>query len=361
MIKAKKKYIFKPEYVIPPGETLREFMEIWEMTQRELASRIGLTEQSLIRIFKGKQAITVETANKLELVTSMSAGMWNNLEVQYREQLAKIQEKERFKADLDWLRSIPTKELIKRNVLNDSKDKVELLRETLKFFRVSSIEAWQNTWETPEVAAKRSTCFETRIGAAAAWIQLGEIEARNITCSKYDREVFWKSLHSIRNLTVENPKVFIPEMRELCAKSGVALALVPEFKKVPWNGATKWLSPQKAMILLSLRGKAEDKFWFSFFHEAGHVINDSKKWTYINDESLDSQIEKDADEFAANFLISREWDDEISSITRKSEIEHFAKKLGISTGIVAGRYQHLTGNWNFFNSYIRKFEWMHNK
>ncbi len=361
MIKAKKKYIFKPEFAIPPGETLREFMETQGMTQRELASRTGLTEQSLIRIFKGRQAISVETANKLELVTSMPAGMWNNLEVQYREQLAKILEKEKLKADLDWLKSIPTKELVDRKVLKDTKDKVELLRDALRFFGVSSIKAWHNTWATPKVAAKRSSCFETRIGAAAAWIRLGEIEAHSITCSNYNKDVFYASLLSIRDLTTEKLDVFIPKMRELCANSGVALSLIPEFKKVPWNGATKWLSPKKAMILLNLRGKTEDKFWFSFFHEAGHVLNDSKKWTYINDESLDNQIEKDADEFAADILIPREWDDEISLITRKSQISHYAKKLNISPGIVAGRYQHLTENWSFFNKFKRTFKWLQDK
>ena len=56
-------------------------------------------------------------------------------------------------------------------------------------------------------------------------------------------------------------------------------------KKVPWNGATKWLTPTKPMILLCLRGKGEDKFWFSFFHEAGHVLHDSKKDLLINDGS----------------------------------------------------------------------------
>jgi len=44
-------------------------------------------------------------------------------------------------------------------------------------------------------------------------------------------------------------------------------------KKVPWHGVTKWLLPSKAMILLNLRGKMEDQFWFSFFHKAGHVLH----------------------------------------------------------------------------------------
>ena len=60
------------------------------MSQKEFAQRTGLAMQSLNRIFKGVQPITYETANQLELATVVPAGFWNNLEANYREQLAKI-------------------------------------------------------------------------------------------------------------------------------------------------------------------------------------------------------------------------------------------------------------------------------
>ena len=66
-------------------------------------------------------------------------------------------------------------------------------------------------------------------------------------------------------MTTANPSDFIPKITKLCRGSGVAFVLVPELSKVPWNGATKWLSPNKAMIILSLRGKREDKFCFTLF------------------------------------------------------------------------------------------------
>lgn len=92
-MKALKKLSFKPDYAVAPGETLKDTIESLNMTQKELATRTGLTEQMIIRIFKGDQPITYETANKLELVTGVPARFWNNLESNYREQLAKIEEK----------------------------------------------------------------------------------------------------------------------------------------------------------------------------------------------------------------------------------------------------------------------------
>jgi len=90
MLTAKKLYGFEPDYAIPPGETLKEIMKSANMSsQKELAFRTGLTIQSLNRIFKGNKPISYEAAKKLELATGVPARMWNNLEAQYRERLAK--------------------------------------------------------------------------------------------------------------------------------------------------------------------------------------------------------------------------------------------------------------------------------
>ncbi|MFZ0481964.1 MAG: helix-turn-helix domain-containing protein [Desulfobacterales bacterium] len=357
MLAAKKLHGFEPDYAISPGETLKEVMESLNMSQKELAIRTGLTVQSLNRIFKGDQPISYETANKLELATGVPARMWNNLEAQYREQLAKAKERKQLETDLDWLKTIPTQELIQRKAIEPQKENVLLLRETLKFYGLSSVSAWKYIWAKPAVAARRSLCFETCPGPASAWIRLGEIQAYRIDCLPFDKNIFTRALEKIRLLTVKNPEEFIPETIQFCADSGVALALVPEMKKVPWNGATKWLSASKAMILLNLRGKMEDHFWFSFFHEAGHVLYDSKKDLYINDGNLDDPREHEANEFAADILIPRDRDPEIASSKTKADIIRLANELKISPGIVAGRFQHLTQKWSYFNGLKRKFQW----
>ena len=102
-MKHKKKYGFAPDYAVPPGKTLQEIMASLGMSQREMAVRTGLTVQTLIRIFKGNQPISYETANRLELVTGVPARYWNNLELQYQEQLARLAESKRLQSDLDWL------------------------------------------------------------------------------------------------------------------------------------------------------------------------------------------------------------------------------------------------------------------
>jgi len=357
---AKKKYEFIPDYAVPPGETLREVMESLDMNQKELAARTELTVQTINRIFKGEQPISYETANRLELSTNVPARIWNNLEAKYREQIFKLEERIRLEDDLDWMKSIPISVLKKRGYIQEKNDRVLILREVLSFYGVSSVQAWHDIWEKPAIAARRSPCFETRPGPASAWIRQGQLKAKEIECMPFDKTLFHGCLHKIRTLTRKGPDVFVPEVIKLCAETGVAIALVPEMAGVPWNGATQWLKHNKAMILLSLRGKGEDKFWFSFFHEAGHVLNDNKKDLLINDGSQDDPREVRANRFASQFLIPENLNAEICGFTNRNQIIEMADKLGISTGIVAGRFQFLTKKWDYFKNLIRTFQWSTN-
>lgn len=355
--KAQKAFAFTPDYAVAPGQTLSEVIESLHITQKELAQRTNLTEQSIVRILKGIQPISIETASRLEMATGVPARMWNSLEMQYREQLNIIKQKDELARDVDWLKGIPTRELISRGVIAETSDRVELLRNTLKFYGVASVEAWRDVWENPEVAARRSACFATALGPASAWIRLGELQTQRIECAPYEKQRFEKALQAIRKLTTLEPAELVKTMRQLCAEAGVALALVPEISKVPWNGATKWLAPDKAMILLNLRGKGEDIFWFSFFHEAHHVLVGGKKRIYVANNDSDDEDERKADRFAAETLIPSHYDPRIKASRSEAELRAIAQELHICPGIVAGRYRHLTQKWSFFKALTRSFIW----
>lgn len=358
-MKATRKHTFAPDYAVAPGATIKETMEALGMTQRELADRTGLTVQTLNRIFKGAQPISYETANKLELVTGTPAAFWNKLEAQYREQLTKLEEKAALGESLAWLKTIPVAELIARRVIPPARDKVIILREILRFYGVSSVAAWTTIWAQPAAAARRSSYFESSPGPTSAWLRLGQLKAREIQCAPYCKARFVEVLDQIRTFTTHDPDQFLAEMIRLCASAGVALTLVPEIKKAPWSGAAEWLTPEKAMILLNLRGKSADRFWFTFFHEASHILHDSKKGQHIDDGKTyeDDPAERRADEYAAEMLIPRRYDDPIRAARSATEIRQLAFTIGVCPGIVAGRYQHLTGKWTHFHEMKRRFEW----
>jgi len=352
---------YLPDYAVPPGQTLLEIIENIPMTQKDLAIRIGLTEQTIDRILNGVQPISYETANKLEMVTGVPARFWNNLEMQYQEQLSKIKQIQELKKSIDWLHTIPINELITRGVVPNVKSKEDLLNEALKFYGVSSVKSWNKIWCDPKVAARRSDCFDANCGFASAWIRLGELQAQEIVCKPFNKNDLKNSLQGFRSLTTKEPEVFITEMRNLCAEMGIGLALVRKFKNVPWDGASKWLSKTKVMILLNLRGKGEDIFWFSFFHEIYHVLYGKKRQLYIAEDNSKDIEEQKADRFAANFLIPEKYNSQIINFSSNKEIVDFSKSQNISPGIVAGRYRFLTKKWSYFKDLTKTFDCVEKK
>ncbi len=74
-----------------------------------------------------------------------------------------------------------------------------------------------------------------------------------------------------------------------CAAVGVAVVLVPELPGTRVSGATRWLTPGKALIQLSLRYKSDDQLWFTFFHEAAHVLLHGKRDLFIEDLGADDE------------------------------------------------------------------------
>ncbi len=354
----RQRYPFEPDYAVAPGETLSETLESLGMSQRDLALRTGMSTKTINEIVKGKAPITPDTSVLLERVTGVPSRMWNNLEANYREQLAKIADRQRLEEDLDWLKSIPTSEVIKQGVIEKQQDKVSLLHAMLSFFGVASSESWHDLWMQPEASFRKSSAFEAQPGAVATWLRLGELRAQEVETEPYDKDEFKDALPEIRELTTEGPGVFEPKMKELSASAGVAVVFVPEIKKCPTSGVARWLTAEKALIQLSLRHKSDDHFWFSFFHEAGHILNDAKKEVYIDDGDEEEEREGKANRFAANFLIPPSEADQLPLLKSKAAVRRFAESIGIAPGIVVGRLQKdKLIPYTHMNDLKRRFHW----
>ena len=348
---------YAPDYAVPPGETLLEKIQELGMSQTQLAMRLDLSEKHVSQIVNGQQPISQQTAIGLERVTGIPAQFWNRREAIYQERLARIQDVRRLSKELEALKQVPVGELIRRGLLREKKDRPVQLQEVLSFFGVSNTDAMFALWESEKAAARKSKAFASHPGCTATWLRLGEMTAAKLPCREYDRAHFFSAVQSIRSLTVQSPGKFVPEMTRLCAEAGVAFVLVPEIGQVRWYGASKWLTPRKGLIQLSLRGKKDDQFWFSFFHEAGHILTHGKKEMYINEGSDDDPLERQADDFARKLLIPTHRVADVLKARCEADIIHLAASLGISPGIVAGRYQHETRRYNRFNRLKRTFQW----
>lgn len=204
------KYTFEPDYAVPPGESIRDVIASMGMTQRDFATRLDTSVQNLNRLLRGEQGLSVEMAHKLERVTRVPASFWNNLESQYRTQLARLREKEEVHAQKEWLAKIPVAALKKRGYLESGLSHAEIFEAVLRFFGVSNVSAWEKTWVRPSVAARRSKCFEHKPHIAATWIRMGELAAQSMDCGPTDIRKFREAMEELRLLTTEEPSAFVP-------------------------------------------------------------------------------------------------------------------------------------------------------
>lgn len=332
---------YLPDYLVAPGEVLVDYLESLGMSQVDLALRTGLAKKTINEIVKGKAPITPDTALKFERVLGRPAHFWSRLEVQYQENKARIEEYSRLQLCIEWLKRIPIAMMVKLGWISAFKDKTAQLGEVLNFFGVNSPEQWEAVWNEHQVAYRQTKRFETCPEAVSAWLRKGEIEAQKLQCASFDKKRFQDTLNSIKHLTIQSPKVFQPELVRLCAEVGVAVVFVPELPKTGVCGATRWLG-DKAVIQLSLRYRSNDQLWFTFFHEAGHILKHGRKDIFIEGKGLDGEKEDEANAFARDHLIPpaafrqflAQWDRSLVAV------EKFAENIGIASGIVVGRLQH---------------------
>ncbi|QJP98784.1 XRE family transcriptional regulator [Herbaspirillum rubrisubalbicans Os34] len=338
---------FTPNYAVPPGESLVELLDSIGLSQADLAERTGRPKKTINEIAKGKAAITPETALQLERVLGLPSSYWNALEQNYRAALARIEERHRLSQHVNWLSDFPVKEMIKRKWINERAEKVDLVEELLTFFGVASPDAWKDLWFRGKEATafrKSSNHDAAELALTATWLRKGELNGRDVKCQSFDAARFKDVLSEIRGLTAhEDINAAIKSTIDACASAGVAVVLIPEFPKLGICGATRWLSTDKALIQLSLHYKRADQLWFSFFHEAGHILLHGKRDIFVEQKKGNQDLQEvEADAFASDFLIPSDQYKKFISLRDFSlaAISSFAKSLNIAPGIVVGRLQH---------------------
>jgi HTH-type transcriptional regulator / antitoxin HigA len=338
------RYEYEPDYAVHPGEILGERLAAYGMSQTELARRIGMSTKTLSQIVNGKAPVTPETAIQLERALGVSARLWTGLDANYRLHEARKLAALHTEAQRDWARRFPYAELARRGVVRNVRDSRERADSLLEFFGVGSVDAWETEYGSLQVAFRQSTAFKPSLEATACWLRLAELQAMEAVCVPFEEKAFLAALRHARAITREPSPGFGQVLQERCASSGVALAFVAELKGTHLSGATRWLNPDKAMMALSLRHKTDDHLWFSFFHEAGHLLRDSKKMVYLDgaDGGFSCTNEEQADRFACDFLIPPDAYRRfvVGRHFSEASIMVFADDLGIAPGIVVGRLQH---------------------
>ena len=334
---------------IPPGEFLEEVLEDLGMGKDELAKRMSRPPAKLSAIFNGKKAVTPDTAIRLEKVTGVPAHIWTGLESEYRLTLARLQEQrelEKRKKEIPLVTKFCYKELTKLGYTESKTNAAERVEELQRFLGVTSLSNLDNlrryqTFFRQNIRRNNNVSAE----AIISWLRIGEIEARNISTKPFNKTLLQKLIPALRKMTTKSPDKFQKDMEKKFSDAGVALVIVPFLPKTCAHGAAFWLSKDKAVLMITIRGRWTDMFWFSLFHELGHILLHNKQTVFIESDKIDfvtQKLEDEANQFASENLISssdyKEFIDNDSFY--KSDIRSFANKIEVHPGIVVGRLQH---------------------
>lgn len=351
---------FSPDYSVTPGEVLQVELDARGLTQAELAIRTNLSAKHVNQVIKGNATLSPEMALRLERALGIPSQVWNALEANYQDRQTRAKAREQLVRYEAWLRRFPLRELLARGVIGKDDDALTRVEKLLTFFEVADPEAYDRVWGEPVAAGfRRAQHADIDPYATAVWLKLGERLAEAAKCGPYDSHAFADLLPRLPALTLKQDNQALIELQRECAAVGVAVEFVPEVKGCRACGAARWLSPGKAMILISGRYRYHDSFWFAFFHEAAHLLLHPKRKMVVDLEDsgddADGQ-ESAANDYAASILVPGPYAERLAEHTTADEAVQIASDLGIHPGIIAGRLGHLYNHWPRYAKIRRRLD-----
>jgi addiction module HigA family antidote len=338
---------YKDIVAFHPGYYIVDIIEDMEISQAEFATRMGTTAKTLSKVINGQANISNDLAKKLSVMLGTSVEVWQNLQNTYDRKLIEIQQTRDFDDQAEIVKQIDYQYFVKVAGLPQAKELKEKVVNLCKFFKVADLRIMLQPDFLVSYRTGISTTSEKNVINSRAWIQTAINLSKSIDTKPFDANRLKVFLPELRGMTVQKPDEFLPRMREIFAECGVAFILLPHLKNAGVNGAVKWVSEERVVLAMNNRELDADKFWFSLFHEIRHVFQQKIKTIFISSSAevmmdINSKLEKDADNFAQNYLIPRAELKKFAPTqsTTDDEIISFAESIGIHPGIVAGRLQH---------------------
>lgn len=332
------------DWISPPGKSLFDFMQSNGKSLTDFTKELNCKVKFIERFIEGKEDLSPNLAVALSKLTGAPTSFWLKREAQYRASLpAATKRLENQKA---WVAALPVADMVNFGWISQAKEFRDKLLNCFNFFGVSSLEEWQQNYGkvVAETAFRTSDRFSHKTESVTAWLRQGQLISESIPTEAWNSIKLTETLPALRELSnIDKPAMFIPKLIKLLSQCGVALSIVRTPKNCPASGATYRINDSKALIILSFRYLTDDHFWFTLFHEIGHLIlHPDHSLILESAEETFSQMETEANFFAERTLIPSEFQHEFSQLDSKNlrKLLKFAKKIGIAKGIVVGQMQH---------------------
>ena len=333
---------YNPQTRPHPGETLTEKLEEMCMGPKEFALRTGKPEKTVIAIMNGKSSITPEMAVKFENVTKIPAHFWMNHQRSYDEFIVREKQKVVIKEGEKWTKHFPLSEMMDKGWIQNDKPIQEKTMQLLSFFGFTHHTAWEHYYlnQKLKVAFSISLSEVKDPYSLSTWLRKGDLDSMELISNEYSEKKVKEILPKIKELMNTHPKNLFDALQHICLEAGVKIVHTPSLSKMKITASTRWVQ-NSPLIQLTDRYDRNDIFWWTFFHQLGHVILHGKKDIFLENveyQDKDEIKEQEADEFARKWLLTHAQEQEIvtTSFSDKN-IMALAKKYDTNPAIIVGK------------------------
>lgn len=351
-----------PDWASSPWETIADVLRLRGIDEAEFEAMVGETAGFAAALRRGDRFIDQSLAEALAENLGASVSFWLKRESDFQKSGAKNSSSD-FDDALVWLRELPLKDMMAAGWIRKTASKEETLASVLSFFGLRDFSEWRERYHgvMNSVAFRKSSSFTENTLSTLAWLRQGERAAADIVCAPWNPAAFKEALLEIRPLMRQNsPGQFLPRLRTICAEAGVAVVVAKAPQGCRASGAARIPPGDRAIIQLSFRYLSDDHFWFTFFHESGHLVLHSENHLFLeNGSGIMESEEAEANRFSERMLIPDEFTEELTRVKPyQRDVIRFAFRAGTSPGIVVGQMQHrkLLGE-NRLNFLKRRYNW----
>lgn len=321
-----------------PGYYLKEIVEESGLSQEDYAKKLGTTPKNLSILIRGEQSLSIEIAAKLSRMLGTSVSYWLKLQQHYDEMQAQFMSDEELAKERDVFRFIDYRYFRDNFHLPALPRKIdEQIKELREFLAVSSLTLLTNIDLAASFRSYTDKLSRSNIINSNVMVQIGVNDVSRMDAPQYSRAIFQKAVTEALTLTADQ-KTALSKIRSSFYAAGVVLVTLPNLPNSGISGATKKVDG-KILLMVNDKRHYADTFWFTLFHEIGHILHGDYGITF---EDNTCKSENEADAYARNALIpDKSYNKFISetSIYNERTIREFAHKINRDPGIVYGRLQ----------------------
>lgn len=333
---------FTPDWFSKPGDSLRALMLRRGLSANDVAAHLDGGMATLRSLLDGTGSINKSNATILAERLGGTVSFWLRRQENYEAALKRAVDLATATESDNWL-SLPVPGEKPRGRLSTEKRRSEVQRR-LTFFNVGTLKAWQARYGRicSDTLFRKSDAYTSDDAAILMWLRMGELSADLVDTRSWSAGNLQDRLEEIRKLSkLKHPDAFLPKLKKLCSEAGVAVVAKRAPLGCPASGASRMVAPDKAMILLSFRGLSDDKFWFTVFHEIGHLLLHGA-CTFVDVDMDDAdEVEREANQFASSCIVPKHNIDEFEQLEpAREDIIRFSVRTGVAPGLTVGQMQH---------------------